>query len=51
VVAVVSEANASSIRVLEKLGMKFERMVSIRPNEPDVRLYGRSLAPAREFRL
>ena len=42
-VAVVSEGNDGSIRVIEKLGMKFERMVSMRPNEPDVRLYGRTL--------
>jgi len=41
-IAVVSEGNEGSIRVLEKLGMKFERMVSMRPGEPDVRLYGRT---------
>lgn len=41
VIAIVSEGNDPSIRVLEKLGMTFERMVSVRPNEPDVRLYGR----------
>lgn len=41
VVGVVSEGNAGSIRVLEKLGMRFERMFSMRPDEPDVRLYGR----------
>ena len=28
------------IAVLEKLGMKFERMHSMRADEPDVRLYG-----------
>jgi RimJ/RimL family protein N-acetyltransferase len=43
VVGVVSEGNAASIRVLEKLGMRFERLFSMRPEEPDVRLYGRSL--------
>jgi RimJ/RimL family protein N-acetyltransferase len=43
VIGVVSEGNGASIRVLEKLGMSFERMVSMRPDEPDVRLYGRSL--------
>ncbi len=43
VIAVVSEGNGGSIRVIEKLGMTFERMVSMRPNEPDVRLYGRVL--------
>jgi RimJ/RimL family protein N-acetyltransferase len=44
VVAVVSEGNAGSIRVLEKLGMSFERMFSMRADEPDVRLYGVSLS-------
>jgi [ribosomal protein S5]-alanine N-acetyltransferase len=43
VIGVVSEGNHRSIRILERLGMSFERMVSMRPNEPDVRLYGRSL--------
>lgn len=43
VIAVVSVGNDSSIRVIEKLGMRFERMVSMRPEEPDVRLYGRTL--------
>ena len=42
VIGVVSEGNTASIRVLEKLGMSFERMVSMRPDEPDVRLYGRT---------
>jgi len=43
VIGVVSEGNTPSIRVLEKLGMSFERMVSMRPGEPDVRQYGRTL--------
>jgi [ribosomal protein S5]-alanine N-acetyltransferase len=43
VIAVVSEGNAGSIRVIEKLGMSFERRVTMRPDEPEVRLYGRSL--------
>jgi RimJ/RimL family protein N-acetyltransferase len=46
VIAVVSEGNRGSIRVLEKLGMSFERMVSLRADEPPVRLYGRTLGPA-----
>ncbi len=44
VLAIVSQGNDPSIRVLEKLGMEFERMVSVRPDEPDVRLYGLTLA-------
>lgn len=43
VIAVVSRDNAASIRLLEKLGMSFERMFSMRPDEPEVRLYGRTL--------
>jgi RimJ/RimL family protein N-acetyltransferase len=40
---VVSQGNAGSIRVLEKIGMQFERMHSMSADEADVRLYGRAL--------
>ena len=43
VIGVVSVGNAGSIRVLEKLGMSFERMFAMNPGEPEVRLYGRAL--------
>jgi ribosomal-protein-alanine N-acetyltransferase len=43
VIAVVSQGNAGSIRVLEKIGMRFERMHSMDPGKADVRLYGRAL--------
>ena len=46
VLGVVSEGNSGSIRVLEKLGMSFERMFSMRAGEPPARLYGRSLKGA-----
>ena len=36
----VGRDNAASIRVLEKLGMRFERMYPMHPGEPEVRLYG-----------
>jgi [ribosomal protein S5]-alanine N-acetyltransferase len=42
-IAVVLPGNAASIRVLEKIGMTFERMFSMHANEPPVRLYGRAL--------
>ena len=45
-IGVVSEGNSGSIRVLEKLGMEFERMFLMRPGEPEVRLYGRELKGA-----
>jgi ribosomal-protein-alanine N-acetyltransferase len=43
IIAVVSPGNTASIRVLEKLGMRQERMIAMRPGEPEVRLYGRTL--------
>ena len=46
VVAVVSPGNAGSIRVLEKAGMRFERMQGIDADEPEVCLYGLNLNDA-----
>jgi RimJ/RimL family protein N-acetyltransferase len=43
VVATVLPGNATSIRLLEKLGLRYERMFAMRPDEPQVRLYGRTL--------
>jgi RimJ/RimL family protein N-acetyltransferase len=39
VAALVNSNNASSIRLLDKLGFRFDRMVSLHEGEPDVRLY------------
>jgi len=39
IIGVVSDHNAASIRVLEKTGMRFERMFPMHPGEPEVRLY------------
>ena len=44
VLGVVSPGNPGSIRVLEKIGMRFERMQSMNPGEPELRLYGRDLS-------
>jgi RimJ/RimL family protein N-acetyltransferase len=41
--AVVNPDNAGSIRVLEKLGMKFERMVKLSAEEPEVKLFSADL--------
>jgi [ribosomal protein S5]-alanine N-acetyltransferase len=46
VLGVVSEGNTASIRVLEKLGMRFERMHAMDPAEPEVRLYARDFNAA-----
>jgi [ribosomal protein S5]-alanine N-acetyltransferase len=42
-IATVLPGNDASIRLLEKLGMRHERMFAMRPDEPEVRLYGRTL--------
>ena len=41
--AIVNPDNAGSIRVLEKLGMKFERMVRLSADEPEVKLFSADL--------
>ncbi len=45
-IGVVSAGNTASIRVLEKAGMRFERMYAMDPGEPEVRLYGRARFPS-----
>ena len=46
VLAVVSPGNQGSIRVLEKAGMRFDRMLALNPEEPEVRLYERDFKVA-----
>jgi [ribosomal protein S5]-alanine N-acetyltransferase len=46
VLGVVSAGNNASIRVLEKAGMRFERMHAMNPGEPDVCLYARDFSAA-----
>jgi RimJ/RimL family protein N-acetyltransferase len=41
--AIVNPENAGSIRVLEKLGMRFERMVRLSAEEPEVKLFSADL--------
>lgn len=40
IVAITNNDNESSIKVLEKIGMRFERMIKMAENEPEIRLYG-----------
>jgi len=42
VLAIVNADNESSARLLEKLGMRFERMVQVSDNEPPLRLFALS---------
>jgi len=46
VVAVVSPGNQGSIRVLERAGMRFDRMLALNPDEAEVGLYQRDLSGA-----
>lgn len=39
IAAVVSNDNAGSIRLLEKLGFQYQRMISLQAGEPEIRLY------------
>lgn len=39
IVGVTVPGNTGSIAVLEKLGMRFEKMVKMNENEPEIRLY------------
>lgn len=41
--AIVSPDNHASIRVLEKLGLRFERMVRMSEGGPETKLFGREL--------
>lgn len=39
-VAITDPANAGSIRVLEKIGMRFEKMVRLSPDDIELKLFG-----------
>lgn len=43
IVAIVDPANAGSIRLLEKIGMKFERMVRLTVDDIELKLFGCNL--------
>lgn len=43
IVAITQPGNPGSIRVLEKLGLRFERMVRMPGESAEIRLYGRDL--------
>jgi [ribosomal protein S5]-alanine N-acetyltransferase len=39
ILAITNPDNAGSIRVLEKIGLKFDRMIRLTPESPEIRLY------------
>jgi len=40
ILAITSLDNATSIRLLEKVGLKFEGLIKLAENQPEVRLFG-----------
>jgi RimJ/RimL family protein N-acetyltransferase len=42
IVAITSLDNRASIRLLEKIGLKFERLIKLAEDQPEVRLFGSS---------
>ena len=40
IVAITSLDNASSIKLLEKIGLRFERLIKLGEDQPEVRLFG-----------
>jgi RimJ/RimL family protein N-acetyltransferase len=40
IVAIVSPDNDASIRLLEKIGLRFERLITISEDQPEVKLFG-----------
>jgi RimJ/RimL family protein N-acetyltransferase len=38
-VAITNEDNASSIKVLEKIGLRFEQMIRLTPDSPEIKLF------------
>jgi len=47
VVAVTNPDNQSSIRLLEKMGFKYERMVRLSDGAPEIKLFGADVSEAR----
>lgn len=43
VLAITTPDNAGSIRVLQKIGMRFERMISVNEDEPELKLFALDL--------
>ena len=43
IVAITSLDNASSIKLLEKIGLRFERLIKLGEDQPEVRLFGSSV--------
>jgi RimJ/RimL family protein N-acetyltransferase len=48
VVAVTNAENERSIRLLERMGFRYERMIALHDGEPEIKLYGSAIEPPSE---
>jgi len=48
VVAVTNAENERSIRLLERMGFRYERMIALHDGEPEIKLYASAIAPPTE---
>ncbi len=51
ILAITNPDNTGSIRVLEKIGLHFERMIQISENEPELKLFSVEFQNARQDQL
>lgn len=49
IVAITSPENDASIKVLEKLGLRFERMIKLSEDEPEIKLFGSEFGGRNEW--
>ena len=48
VVAVTNAENERSIRLLERMGFRYERMIALHDGEPEIKLFASTIAPSAE---
>jgi len=48
VVAVTNTENERSIRLLERMGFRYERMIALHDGEPEIKLYASAIEPPSE---
>ena len=48
VVAVTNAENERSIRLLERMGFRYERMIALHDGEPEIKLYASAIVPSAE---
>jgi len=51
IIAITSLDNSASMRLLEKIGLRFERLIKLSEDEPEVRLFGSKALSARATQI